>query len=164
MYKRQVHRALEVLTVLPRPARSDGLVQQAVWAALRQVGLPLAHQAAAEERTRAVLFHPALQPWLDPDQLLWAGNEVALSHAGQTLRLDRLVARATPQGREWWVIDYKLNAQPDTLPAYRQQLRRYVTAVGGLQPGEVVRGAFISGDGQWPVSYTHLTLPTICSV
>jgi ATP-dependent helicase/nuclease subunit A len=144
-----VHRALEVLTVFPRPARSDALVQQAVWAALRQVGLPVAHQAAAEERTRAVLFHPALQPWLDPDQLLWAGNEVALSHAGQTLRLDRLVARATPQGREWWVIDYKLNAQPDTLPSYRQQLRRYVTAVEGLQPGEVVRGAFISGDGQW---------------
>ena len=144
-----VHRALEVLTVRPVATRSDALVQQAVAAALRSVGLAAVHQDEAEQRTRDVLFQPALQPWLDPDRLLWADNEVALSHEGQTLRLDRLVARQTPAGREWWVIDYKLSLQPDALLSYRQQLGRYVEAVKRLQPGEPVHAAFISGDGAW---------------
>lgn len=144
-----VHRALEVLTVRPVATRSDALVEQAVAAALRSVGLAAVHQDEAEQRTRDVLFQPALQPWLDPDRLLWADNEVALSHEGQTLRLDRLVARQTPAGREWWVIDYKLNLQPDALLSYRQQLGRYVEAVRRLQPGEPVRAAFISGRGEW---------------
>jgi ATP-dependent helicase/nuclease subunit A len=144
-----VHRALEVLTVQPTSARSDNLVRQAVTSALRSVGLPTQSLADAEARTRAILFAPALQPWLDPACLLWAGNEVALSHEGQTLRLDRLVARQTPHGREWWVIDYKLHAQPDALVAYRQQMQRYIAAVGRLQPGEPVRAAFISGQGHW---------------
>ena len=144
-----VHRALEVLTTQPVPARNAALVQQAVLSALRSVGLPAHWQGDAEARTRAILFAPELQPWLDPQHLLWAGNEVALSHEGQTLRLDRLVARQTDAGREWWVIDYKLNAQPDALLSYRQQLRRYIAAVSHLQPGEPVRAAFISGKGQW---------------
>ena len=144
-----VHRALEVLTVQPVSARSEALVRQAVVSALRSVGLPPPWQADAEARTRAILFAPDLQPWLDPQRLLWAGNEVALCHEGQTLRLDRLVARQTDAGREWWVIDYKLNAQPDALLSYRQQLRRYIAAVSHLQPGEPVRAAFVSGKGQW---------------
>lgn len=144
-----VHRALEVLTVQPVSARSDALVRQAVAAALRSVGLAAQHQEEAQARTRAILFSPALQPWLDPQGLLWAGNEVPLSHEGQTLRLDRLVARQTDAGREWWVIDYKLHVQPDVLSSYRQQLRRYVAAVSQLQPGEVVKAAFISGHGHW---------------
>ena len=144
-----VHRALEVLTVQPVSARNEALVRQAVVSALRSVGLPAHWQGETEARTHAILFAPELQPWLDPQQLLWAGNEVALSHEGQTLRLDRLVARQTDAGREWWVIDYKLNAQPDALLSYRQQLRRYVAAVSRLQPGEPVRAAFVSGKGQW---------------
>ena len=144
-----MHRALEVLTTQPVPARNAALVQQAVLSALRSVGLPAHWHGDAEARTRAILFAPELQPWLDPQHLLWAGNEVALSHEGQTLRLDRLVARQTAAGREWWVIDYKLNAQPDALLSYRQQLRRYIAAVSHLQPGEPVRAAFISGKGQW---------------
>jgi len=144
-----VHRALEVLTVQPVSARSDTLVRQAVAAALRSVGLATLHLDEALERTRAILFSPQLQPWLDPQGLLWAGNEVPLAHEGQTLRLDRLVARQTDAGREWWVIDYKLHVQPDVLPSYRQQLRRYIAAVSQLQPGDVVKAAFISGHGQW---------------
>ncbi|TDP84467.1 ATP-dependent helicase/nuclease subunit A [Aquabacterium commune] len=144
-----VHRALEVLTVQPVSARSEALVRQAVVSALRSVGLPTRWQGDAEARTRAILFAPELQPWLDPQRLLWAGNEVALCHEGQTLRLDRLVARQTDAGREWWVIDYKLNAQPDALLSHRQQLRRYIAAVSHLQPGEPVRAAFVSGKGQW---------------
>ena len=144
-----VHRALEVLTVQPVSARNDDLVRQAVVSALRSVGLPAHWQGEAEARTHAILFAPELQPWLDPQRLLWAGNEVALSHEGQTLRLDRLVARQTDAGREWWVIDYKLNTQPDALLSYRQQLRRYIAAVSRLQPGEPVKAAFVSGRGQW---------------
>jgi len=144
-----VHRALEVLTLQPASARSGDVVRLAVLSAMRGVGLPASHLGEVEARTRAILFAPDLQAWLDPAQLLWAGNEVALSHEGQTLRLDRLVARQTEGGREWWVIDYKLNAQPDALLPYRQQLRRYVAAVSRLQPGEPVKAAFISGQGQW---------------
>lgn len=144
-----VHRALEVLTAQAVSARSEALVRLAVQSALRSVGLPAHWQGEAEARTHAILFAPELQPWLDPQHLLWAGNEVTLAHEGQTLRLDRLVARQTAAGREWWVIDYKLNAQPDALLAYRQQLRRYIAAVSHLQPGEPVRAAFISGKGQW---------------
>ncbi|MCH8180914.1 MAG: UvrD-helicase domain-containing protein [Proteobacteria bacterium] len=144
-----VHRALEVLTAAPVERRTPAGVRQAVAAALQGVGLAATDQAEAEQRTCAVLWRPELQAWLDPRQLLWAGNEVALSHEGQTLRLDRLVARQTPAGREWWVIDYKLNQHPDALLPYRQQLRRYAEAVSRLQPGEAVHAAFISGDGQW---------------
>jgi ATP-dependent helicase/nuclease subunit A len=144
-----VHRALEVLTEQPVACRNDALLDLAVVSALRLVGLSPAHHGEVEQRTRAIIFHPELQTWLDPACLLWAGNEVALSHEGQTLRLDRLVARQTPHGREWWVIDYKLHLQPDALLPYRQQLRRYVAAVSRLQVGEPVYAAFISGHGQW---------------
>jgi len=45
------------------------------------------------------------------------------------------------------VLDYKLNAAPSELPAYRQQMARYVAAVQAVQPGAAVRGGFITGRG-----------------
>jgi ATP-dependent helicase/nuclease subunit A len=148
-----VHRALEGLTVLPVSQRSDRRIASAVQAAGVSLGLPRGHWGWAAQQVRAVLLNPALQPWLDPDRVLWAGNEVAVGHAGQVLRIDRLVAvgepGAGPGQRSWWVIDYKLSEQPQALGAYRDQMARYVAAVAQLQPGEAVKGAFITGSGEW---------------
>lgn len=144
-----VHRALELLTTLPRSQRNLTRVAQAVQAAAQALALPAVLLQEALERVSAILAQPGLQPWLDPDSALWAGNEVALSHEGDVLRIDRLVALASAQGRVWWVIDYKLGDQPLATAAYHAQMARYVAAVRCLQPGEEVHGAFITGSGQW---------------
>ena len=63
-------------------------------------------------------------------------------------RIDRLVALQDPAGTSWWVLDYKLQGAPAADAANREQLQRYVDAVQRLQPGERVRGAFITGAGE----------------
>jgi ATP-dependent helicase/nuclease subunit A len=147
---RAVHRVLEWLTTRPLAQRAAALAGAARVAA-GEFGLGAGDAPAVEQLASRVLFAPGLQPWLDPAALAWAGNEVELVDAGDVLRLDRLVARpadASGQVLEWWVLDYKLQHHPQELPAYREQLGRYQRAVQALQPGEVVRAAFISGAGE----------------
>lgn len=122
---------------------------RAVLNAAKALKLSAEHHPTALHLAGTILRAPALQAWLDPDQLAWAGNEVALQDQGQVLRLDRLVAIDGASGREWWVLDYKLQHRPQALAAYRAQMQRYVAAVSALQPGEVVRAAFITGAGEW---------------
>jgi ATP-dependent helicase/nuclease subunit A len=95
----------------------------------------------------AVLRSAAVAPLLDDDQLDWAGNEVAIAWQTESLRIDRLVAQPTPTGRQWWVLDYKLQHAPQTLASYREQLARYRDAVAASHPGDAVRAAFITGEG-----------------
>jgi ATP-dependent helicase/nuclease subunit A len=142
-----VHRALEWLTGLPVAQRTDAKLIMATQAAARELSLPeeLWHDAAT--RVTTVIRSPELSTWLDPDALAWSGNEVALDFEGQLLRIDRLVAVNTHEGRHWWVLDYKLSHRPQDQLAYRAQLSRYVAAVGALQPGERVSAALISGEG-----------------
>jgi ATP-dependent helicase/nuclease subunit A len=142
-----VHRVLEWLTVLPLAQRTPERLQRATQAAALELGLDARHLDEARHLAASILNAPALQPWLDP--VAWAGNEVSLIDGGQVLRIDRLVARDTPQGREWWVLDYKLQHRPETLAIYRQQLARYVAAVAALQPGDRVSAAFITSAGQY---------------
>jgi len=144
-----VHRSLEWLTTLPLPQRNDTRLAQAVQRAAAALGLPAALWAEAERKVRQVLHSPKLRTWLDPDALAWAGNEVALDHQGQVLRLDRLVALDTPEGRHWWVLDYKLSHSPQQSQAYQAQMARYVAAVQALQPGDKVSAALVSGDGEF---------------
>jgi ATP-dependent helicase/nuclease subunit A len=144
-----VHRVLEWLTTLPLAQRTADRLQRAVQAAAKELALDPAHAGEAERLAGVILHAPALQPWLDPAVLAWAGNEVSLHDDGQVLRIDRLVARDTPQGREWWVLDYKLQHRPEVLAAYRQQLSRYVGAVAALQPGDRVFAAFITSAGEY---------------
>jgi ATP-dependent helicase/nuclease subunit A len=107
------------------------------WAADRV--LSIAHQ---------VLTSPACARFFGGAALRWAGNEVPVADAGEALRIDRLVALDGGEGAAvWWVLDYKLQVGPASLPGYRAQLQRYVAAVQALQPGDVVRGAFITGQG-----------------
>src|SRR5690606_34458964 len=143
-----VHKSLEWLTCVPRAQRPPERVSQVVRAAAQALGAQALLAEQARLRVNQVLDSAELQPWLDPAALSWAGNEVGLIHEGCTLRIDRLVARASETGLQWWVLDYKLQHQPQQLPAYQAQLRQYVAAIRALQPGDEVRAAFITGDGR----------------
>lgn len=89
---------------------------------------------------------PACARFFRREALRWWGNEVPVTDSGEVLRIDRLVQLADTA--EWWVLDYKLRHAPQELPGYRDQLDRYRRAVQVLQPGEVVRCAFITGAGE----------------
>jgi ATP-dependent helicase/nuclease subunit A len=91
---------------------------------------------------------PACRRFFEGPQLSWSGNEVPVSEGGEVLRIDRLVRLDVDGASAWWVLDYKLQHAPEALPAYREQLARYRRAVQALQPGDAVRGAFITGAGE----------------
>ena len=117
----------------------------------------LARAAAAEFGVTAVqevgrlasriLESPECRPFFGGPHLRWAGNEVPMNDAGETLRIDRLVQTDDGSGPVWWILDYKLHESPAQLPAYREQLRRYRRLVQQAQPGSPVRCAFITGSG-----------------
>jgi ATP-dependent helicase/nuclease subunit A len=139
-----VHRALEWAA-----ATAARMADESAWA-------DLAHGAAAEFEAppaavaalvRTILRSPDAARFFTGPQLAWAGNEVSVSAAGETLRIDRLVRLDEPGGPVWWVLDYKLAHAPDQLDAYRAQLLGYRQAVRDAQPGAAVRCAFVTGSG-----------------
>ncbi len=144
-----VHRMLEWAG---RPALGVAALAPAEWdvasrAAASAQGLP----AAAAKRVLAlasrVLQSPECRRFFQGPALRWAGNEVPVAWQGEARRIDRLVALDEGGRTVWWVLDYKLQADPAGVPAYREQLRGYVAAVQALQPHDEVRGAFITGQG-----------------
>lgn len=82
----------------------------------------------------------------DPQVIEWAGNEVELLWQGRLLRLDRLVRRR--DDASWWVLDFKSASRPEQDAALRAQLAVYMDAVRALHPGDVVRAAFLTGEGR----------------
>jgi ATP-dependent helicase/nuclease subunit A len=103
----------------------------------------------AVQRLAGVIWRsPACARFFRGDALRWAGSEVPVGEGGSDLRIDRLVALDEGAGREWWVLDYKLQHSPEDVPAYREQMQRYKAAVQKLQPGDAVRCAFITGAGE----------------
>ena len=84
---------------------------------------------AAERGRRAtptaILGHPDGARFFVGPQILWSGNEVSVSDAGDVLRIDRLVQLDEGDGAVWWVLDYKLHHAPESLAPYRAQLLRY---------------------------------------
>ncbi len=115
-------------------------------AAAREFGADI---SAVQRIAGAILGSPSCQRFFDARQLIWAANEVSVVDEDELLRIDRLVQcrAADGEAEAWWVLDYKLSHSPHQLDAYRQQLARYRRAVSRLQPGAVVRGAFITGSG-----------------
>ena len=73
---------------------------------------------------------------------------MSIGDEGEVLRIDRLAHVDEAGGPVWWVLDYKLSHAPEALDAYRAQLLRYRAAVARAQPGEIVRCAFITGEGR----------------
>lgn len=142
-----VHRALQWAAqalVLPE----DDTLAALAYAAAAEFQLNPQDARAVEQITAVVLQSPHCRPFFDRQQLAWAGNEVPVAWEGQVLRLDRLVLTEQAGRRVWWVLDYKLQGRPEAVASYRQQLSTYVAAVKALQPGDEVRGAFITGQGQ----------------
>src|SRR5690606_27915984 len=82
----------------------------------------------------------------DAQRIDWSGNEVALVHEGEALRIDRLV-RERDSGA-WWVLDYKSAARPERDEALLAQMRRYRVAVQQAYPDAPVRVAFLTGQGE----------------
>jgi ATP-dependent helicase/nuclease subunit A len=143
-----VHRLLEWLTGTAAAAGSNAHAAAQAWApaAAQAFALP-AEMAPEVARRAAVVFASAdCQRFFGPG-VAWAGNEVPVADAGGCARIDRLVRLDTPDGPEWWVLDYKLAHAPAAVGAYRDQLQRYRAAVQALLPGERVRAAFVTGEG-----------------
>jgi ATP-dependent helicase/nuclease subunit A len=113
-------------------------------AAAREWGLDEAEAARAVALAQAVRHGDGRWVW-DDALLDWQGNEVPISHAGEPLRIDRLVRRR--DSGEWWVIDYKSAGMPERQPELVAQLRTYRAAVQAAFPGEPVLAAFLTGRG-----------------
>jgi len=144
-----VHRVLEWAAGAAVSEASDAGrdLQSLAAAAALAFGLPPEQAATVQRVAQAVLHSPSCARFFDGPALRWAGNEVPVSWAGQALRIDRLVLLLESGQPTWWVLDYKLNADPATVLAHREQLQAYMAAVQALQPGDRVRGAFITGQG-----------------
>ncbi|MDB5947639.1 MAG: addA [Ramlibacter sp.] len=99
----------------------------------------------AAAMARRILQGEGAWAWQDA-AIDWHGNEVALLHQGDLLRLDRLVRRRG--SGEWWVFDYKSAARPQQQPELLAQLRRYREAVAAANPGTQVKAAFLTGQGR----------------
>ncbi|MEJ6002808.1 UvrD-helicase domain-containing protein [Paucibacter soli] len=146
-----MHRVLEWVSGPNGQWQGQGQVLPALLGAAAQMyGLDAKRSERLARAVHAILGGADCAPFFDAAALLWAGNEVVVSHEGRDLRLDRLVQRAGgAAGRpEWWVLDYKLNDAPQRQPEYLEQLRIYRAAVQRLQPGEPVRSAFITAQGR----------------
>ncbi len=138
-----LHRVLEWAAAAP-----DAALPSLVSAAAAEFGLAPQAQAEVQRHARAMLDSPAVRRFFDPGALAWAGNEVSLIDGDAVVRLDRLVAFEQGGARTWWVLDYKLQAAPQAVPAYVEQLARYRRLLQALQPGDTVRAAFITSAGE----------------
>ena len=141
-----VHRVLEWRL---GPAGGDSGMESLVAAAAAEFGLPAAMVDEVQRLAETMLSSLAGARFFTDADIEWAGNEIALSLDGESLRVDRLVARREPDGRRvWWVLDYKLRHRPQQLAAYGEQMHRYREAVRRAQPGDEVRCAFVTGAGE----------------
>lgn len=116
-----------------------------VRAAAREFALDLHATRAAAALAERIRAGAGAWAW-DAQALDWHGNEVTLIHEGQTLRIDRLVRHR--KSGAWWVLDYKSAARPERDAALMAQLSRYRDAVQEAYPGETVRAAFLTGQGE----------------
>lgn len=123
------------------------LLPEQVAAAAREFRLSPAQAAQSAALAGRILAGEGAWVWR-PEVLAWQGNEVDLVHAGQALRLDRLVQRkdAGHEGH-WWVLDYKSAVAPQRQPALVAQLQAYRAAVQRIYPGAPVQAAFLTGQG-----------------
>ena len=117
--------------------------------AARRFALDAAQLAQAEHIASRILHGQAAWAWR-ASEVLQAFNEVELIHAGQRLRIDRLVRRrAGAHGPEsWWILDHKSATRPERAPHLRAQLAAYRAAVQAIHPTDPVHAAFLSADGR----------------
>ena len=114
-------------------------------AVARQFALDDSSLRGAAAMAREILQGEGAWAW-DPARIDWHANEVPMTHAGASLRLDRLVRRS--DSGEWWVLDYKSAARPHEQETLLGQMQGYRAAVRAANPGAVVRAAFLTGQGR----------------
>ncbi len=113
----------------------------------REFSLTPAQMRDAAGMARRIQSGDAAWAW-DAAVIAWQGNEVELTHLGQTLRLDRLVQRKDAgHVGHWWVLDYKSASQPQQDAQKVAQLQGYRAALQAIYPGDTVRAAFLTGSG-----------------
>jgi ATP-dependent helicase/nuclease subunit A len=112
----------------------------------REFGLDAEQAQTAASMAQRVLTGEGAWAW-DAEQLAWAANEVELVHGGVLMRLDRLLQRK--DDGQWWVLDHKSHPAPLKDPELVAQLGAYRAAVRAIYPGQVVRAAFLTGEGRW---------------
>jgi len=114
----------------------------------REFGLNPEQAAQAEAMAHRIRQGAAAWAW-DASVVQWHGNEVELTHKGETLRLDRLVQRrdAGHEGH-WWVLDYKSAVNPQRQAYLVIKMKNYTAAIKTMFPGQTVKAAFLTGDGQ----------------
>ncbi|MCJ0763060.1 UvrD-helicase domain-containing protein [Variovorax terrae] len=122
-----------------------GLTPAQLQSVAREFELSAAQAQQAAAMAQRILQGAGAWAW-NPDLIDWQGNEVELLWQGSLLRLDRLVRRRDTQA--WWLLDYKSAAQPQRQPELMAQLRGYREALQAVHPGEVVRAAFLTGQGE----------------
>ena len=114
-------------------------------AARREFGLDAEQAQQASAMAQRILQGAGAWAW-DKAQLAWSANEVELARNGVLIRLDRLLQRK--DDGQWWVLDHKSSHAPLKDPDLVMQLRSYRDAVRAIYPGQTVRAAFLTGDGQ----------------
>ena len=113
----------------------------------REFGLSSEQLQDAQSKAQRIKTGAAAWAW-DAAAIAWQGNEVELTHEGQTFRLDRLVRRkdAGHEGH-WWVLDYKSAASPQAQADLVAKMQTYKAALLAIYPGQVVKAAFLTAQG-----------------
>lgn len=140
-----MHRLLEWLP--PQPVGGAAVMWSAEQkaAVAREFVLDAAQVESASQMALGIVHGEGAWAWA-ADQLSWQCNELALTHRGRLLRLDRLVQHKG--SGQWWVLDYKSNANPQHDPALCTQLLTYRSAVAQAYTGQTVRAAFLTPQGR----------------
>ncbi|MBC7608867.1 MAG: UvrD-helicase domain-containing protein [Polaromonas sp.] len=114
----------------------------------REFGLNPEQATQAQAMANCIRHGAAAWAW-DASVVQWQGNEVELTHQGDTFRLDRLVQRrdAGHEGH-WWVLDYKSAVSPQRQVELVIKMKTYMAAMEAIYPGQTVKAAFLTGDGQ----------------
>ncbi len=115
-----------------------------VRAAVREFSLTQAQGRHACDMAQRILAGQGAWAW-QAGNLVWQADEVPVIWQGKALRLDRLVRRK--DNGEWWVLDYKSAARPLQKAGLLAQLQGYRAAVQAIHPGDVVKAAFLPGQG-----------------
>jgi ATP-dependent helicase/nuclease subunit A len=133
----------------PTPVMDFAWTDLHLQAVAREFDLDAEQAGQAKSVAQRIVKGEAAWVW-DAERLAQWGNEVDLFHQGELLRLDRLVREAgtASDPGAWWVLDYKSAAHPELQPALLAQMQRYRRAVAQTCPGETVRVAFISKNGE----------------
>jgi ATP-dependent helicase/nuclease subunit A len=159
-----MHRLLEwVPNLAVAPPESDASYWSAEQLArvAQEFVLDAAQVLAAQHMSHTILQGQGAWAW-DTGQIGWHGVEVAMVHRGRLVRLDRLVQHRHSQ--EWWVLDYKSNATPQTDPALCAQLAQYRSAVARAYPGQTVRAAFLTAQGALIEPAARLSVPNALTI